>query len=238
MKSLQILGICTLSFFFACNAEAQLFRDGNLLTDETNQREWITLNVTNGLSHNEVQFETQPGGDFEGYQIATSGDFVQLAAVFADQVAPFGPSYANIPLHSPDYPVHGLGNNNIAQNNVDDFVQLIGGTNGIFTSELAAAGQKDAFEIDDEVPAFYITESIASNIASGDYGVMLYRDFCDPCPPLLGDVNLDGLVNLLDVQPFVAIIAAGEFQNEADINLDGFVNLLDVQPFVDILTGN
>lgn len=54
---------------------------------------------------------------------------------------------------------------------------------------------------------------------------------------LLGDVNLDGFVNLLDVQPFIALIGSGGFQAEADINEDGTVNLLDVQPFVDLLAG-
>ena len=55
-------------------------------------------------------------------------------------------------------------------------------------------------------------------------------------PELLGDVNGDGLVNLLDVSPFVAAIVNGSFIAEADINGDGVVNLLDVAPFVDLLT--
>ena len=54
---------------------------------------------------------------------------------------------------------------------------------------------------------------------------------------LLGDVNQDGFVNLLDVEPFVALISTGTFQIEADVNQDGFVNLLDVEPFIDLLTG-
>ena len=53
---------------------------------------------------------------------------------------------------------------------------------------------------------------------------------------VLGDVNGDGSVDLLDVAPFVALITAGEFQCEADINEDGIVDLLDVAPFVDLLT--
>ena len=52
---------------------------------------------------------------------------------------------------------------------------------------------------------------------------------------VLGDVNLDGQVNLLDVQPFVAILNGGGFQAEADTNQDGVVDLLDVQPFVELL---
>ena len=54
---------------------------------------------------------------------------------------------------------------------------------------------------------------------------------------LLGDVNLDGQVNLLDVGPFVAIIASGTYQIEADTNQDGVVDLLDIDPFIDILSG-
>jgi hypothetical protein len=41
----------------------------------------------------------------------------------------------------------------------------------------------------------------------------------------------------LDVDPFVDLITTGMFQDEADINLDGMVNLLDVEPFVSILAG-
>ena len=54
---------------------------------------------------------------------------------------------------------------------------------------------------------------------------------------LLGDVNRDGLVNLLDVEPFIALLSAGAFQSEADIDGNGVVNLLDVEPFVDLLSG-
>ena len=55
---------------------------------------------------------------------------------------------------------------------------------------------------------------------------------------LLGDVNCDGEVNLLDVGPFVELITSGGFSEKADINQDGTVDLLDVAPFVELLTGN
>ena len=51
-------------------------------------------------------------------------------------------------------------------------------------------------------------------------------------------MNLDGVVDLLDVAPFVSLLAAGEFQTEADINEDGVVDLLDVAGFVALLAGN
>ena len=53
---------------------------------------------------------------------------------------------------------------------------------------------------------------------------------------LLGDVNMDGIVNLLDVGPFVDALTNGTFIAEADVNQDGSVNLLDAGPFVDILS--
>ena len=55
--------------------------------------------------------------------------------------------------------------------------------------------------------------------------------------PILGDVNCDGNVNLLDVAPFVEAISTGDFSVKSDVNQDGFVNLLDVAPFVDLLAG-
>ena len=53
---------------------------------------------------------------------------------------------------------------------------------------------------------------------------------------IIGDVNGDGFVNLLDVDPFLAVLSSGLFQIEADINQDGLVDLLDVFPFVELLS--
>ena len=54
---------------------------------------------------------------------------------------------------------------------------------------------------------------------------------------LVGDVNCDGEINLLDVVPFVSLITSGVFDPKGDINGDEEVNLLDVEPFVELLTG-
>ncbi len=53
----------------------------------------------------------------------------------------------------------------------------------------------------------------------------------------LGDVNQDGMVTLLDVDPFVQVLTKTGFQCEADVNEDGVVSLLDVDPFVQLLSG-
>ena len=52
---------------------------------------------------------------------------------------------------------------------------------------------------------------------------------------LLGDVNRDGDINLLDVTPFVQILSNLGYQQEADINQDGVVDLVDVPLFEDLL---
>ena len=53
---------------------------------------------------------------------------------------------------------------------------------------------------------------------------------------IVGDLNGDSLVNLLDVSPFVCVIESGEYVFEADVLADGQVNLLDVDAFVELLT--
>ena len=52
----------------------------------------------------------------------------------------------------------------------------------------------------------------------------------------LGDVNQDGIVNFLDISPFIAILSSGGFQAGADTNQDGAVNFLDISPLIALLT--
>ena len=53
----------------------------------------------------------------------------------------------------------------------------------------------------------------------------------------LGDINGDGSINLLDVDPFIQALSGGPYVPAADINCDGSVNLLDVAPFINVLSG-
>lgn len=76
-------------------------------------------------------------------------------------------------------------------------------------------------------------DDVASATLIGTY-IVLTKAGCDF---ELGDVNMDGNVNLLDVAPFVAILTDGSYQCEADADQNGMVNLLDVTPFVDLITG-
>jgi len=55
---------------------------------------------------------------------------------------------------------------------------------------------------------------------------------------LLGDVNLDGIVNFLDISPFISILSNTGFQAEADIDQNGVVDFPDISPFIGILSGS
>ena len=86
---------------------------------------------------------------------------------------------------------------------------------------------------------FTLQDAISSNLTFDTIslgGSMAWQMTGTPVEvTLLGDVNMDGEINLLDVAPFVDRLANNEYQAEADINEDGLVNLLDVGPFVDLL---
>lgn len=71
----------------------------------------------------------------------------------------------------------------------------------------------------------------AQSVEFSDFQVEVVPD----TPFLLGDVDLSGTVNFLDIAPFIALVSTGQFQLEADTDLNGAVNFLDIGPFIAIL---
>jgi hypothetical protein len=53
-----------------------------------------------------------------------------------------------------------------------------------------------------------------------------------------GDVDLNGVVNFNDIDPFIGLFNSGEYQQEADCNNDGLINFLDIGPFISILANS
>ena len=53
---------------------------------------------------------------------------------------------------------------------------------------------------------------------------------------ILGDLNLDGNVDLLDVGPFVDVLTTGQYNCAADFFPDGSIDLVDVTFFVNLLS--
>lgn len=105
---------------------------------------------------------------------------------------------------------------------------------GNFDLDLSVHLGDDPFDI---VVADFDNDSVVEAFIShtGSNSVEIATFSCNDF--LLGDVNQDGFVTLLDISPFVDLLVGGLFQAEADINQDGVVDLLDVAGFVELLTG-
>ena len=136
----------------------------------------------------------------------------------------------------------------------DIFVVEISNNNGQTWTELETVGPsgnevsggwfEKSFEISEFLPPtdqmrvrFSVSDlGDGSVVEAAVDGVEITLIECDE-DVLHGDVNLDGEVNLLDVDPFINVLSSGEYQAEADVNKDGVVNLLDVAAFIDVLGG-
>ena len=113
---------------------------------------------------------------------------------------------------------------------------------GITTTKDQAVGISDAFLELDQITVLSVGRPwsgegkllVPFDTADGSY---LLTTQLPKTRPLLGDVNEDGDVNLLDVAPFVEVLSTGSFHSNADMDQNGVVNLLDVTPFVAALAG-
>ena len=82
--------------------------------------------------------------------------------------------------------------------------------------------------LNDDVLSVFIQEgSNNSGVTTSDLNVF---DF-NVSNFVLGDVDGNGVVNFLDVSPFLIVLFSGTYQLEADIDGNGTINLFDVTPF-------
>ena len=63
-----------------------------------------------------------------------------------------------------------------------------------------------------------------------------FHEFDTAVQTVLGDCNLDGVVDFFDIEPFISILSNRGFLAEADVDEDGDVDFLDIIPFVAILS--
>ena len=63
-----------------------------------------------------------------------------------------------------------------------------------------------------------------------------FHEFDTAVQTVLGDCNLDGVVDFLDIGPFISILSDRGFLAEADVDEDGDVDFLDIIPFAEILS--
>ena len=100
---------------------------------------------------------------------------------------------------------------------------------------ITLAVEAEIFEVDmdgNKLWSYIYSENEADNYAiarSQKYSM----DYLDAT--LLGDMNSDGLLNVLDIVSLVNIILYGETDPLGDVNLDGDINVLDVVILVNII---
>jgi len=88
--------------------------------------------------------------------------------------------------------------------------------------------------------------SIGDTVGQDNGGDNLYDENDPDCGGVVGDVNCDGAVNALDIDPFILALTDPDGYAvtwpdcdilSADINGDGMANALDIDPFVALLAG-
>ena len=52
---------------------------------------------------------------------------------------------------------------------------------------------------------------------------------------VIGDINSDGIINILDVVQVVNLILINEYDDSGDLNEDGIINILDIVQLVNII---
>ncbi len=173
-------------------------------------------NITNLLNDTTVEFEVRSAN-------ATPGTDSDL--IIVNDILDLSDAVLTIELNSID-------------TNGDPAALADFDANGNFSFMVATADQIEGFSPGD----VSIDTSGFQNAFTGVFSATIGPNGSDQAlfikygPFPLGDVNQDGIVNLLDVSPFVDAITNNLMSFEADINCDGAVNLLDVGPFIDILS--
>ena len=70
-------------------------------------------------------------------------------------------------------------------------------------------------------------------------GTYIYdSSYCEEIEFLLGDINGDSSINVLDIIEVINLILEGEYNQVVDMNYDHEVNVLDIVAIVDIILGN
>ena len=99
-------------------------------------------------------------------------------------------------------------------------------------------------ELTNQIQFRFIAEDVQNSGDSGTGGSIIEAaidDFSvsifDTNSDLSGDLNGDGLLNVLDVVVMVNLVLANDCPDSADMNADGSCNVLDVVILVNLILG-
>ena len=175
---------------------------------------------------------TQVGGDLNGTPLNRFGSSLSLSSDgIILTVGGFGDGFpAAIDADGMIIPGEGPSAR-IFRNENDDWVQLgrVFGERGSF------------FGLQSDLSGDGLTLAVgAQSFDDSGFDRGLVRAFdLEPLFVIHADVNLDGIVNFLDIAPFISVLASEGSPAEeaaADCNMDGVVSFLDISPFIMALT--
>ena len=104
------------------------------------------------------------------------------------------------------------------------------------TNELILIGA-NSYRLDEAAPGTFLSSGVTyTGNQVAEINTILDANIIEPT--LLGDCNLDGVVNVFDVSTFISFLSTGDYLEEADMNQDDTVNVFDVSLFIAALSGN
>ena len=94
--------------------------------------------------------------------------------------------------------------------------------------------RRDTGDVIDSDPFFLIFNNGLSEDEGGEFEAALLAFGLDEGgeAPLLGDVNIDGVVDFFDISPFIDLLSNQEFQAEADFDQNEVVDFFDISGFI------
>ena len=74
-----------------------------------------------------------------------------------------------------------------------------------------------------------------STCCTGANYIIDNNSYCEEIDSLIGDMNEDGILNVIDLVMIVDLILNSEYEENSDMNEDGILNILDVVSLVDLI---
>ena len=106
----------------------------------------------------------------------------------------------------------------------------------VFAGTGSVSFDQSIFLQEDDILLFAV---FAGDNADAGFDITAFRGTISAVQELiLGDTNLNGVVDFSDIPSFIDVLISGTFLEEADTNLDGEVTFADIPPFIDILVAS